>query len=184
MFAITPRLLLRPGWIEDAPALAAVIADRAIVTKLETAPWPYELHHAEEFLARASDPRLPNMLVFARTLGAPRLIGGIGLKPAGADAAELGYWIARPYWGLGFATEAGHAVVRMAQESLRLPKLVASHFVDNPASGRVLAKLGFKPTGHIAQKRSAAREAPAACVLYERDLDETMVAELEPAMAA
>lgn len=184
MFAITPRLLLRPGWIEDAPALAAAIADRAIVTKLETAPWPYELHHAEQFLARASDPRLPNMLIFARTRRAPRLIGGIGLKPAGDDAAELGYWIARPYWGLGFATEAGQAVVRMAQESLRLQKLVAGHFVDNPASGRVLAKLGFKPTGHIVPKQSAARETANPCVLYERELDEAMAADLEPAMAA
>ena len=95
MFAITERLLLRPGWIEDAPALAEAMADKAIVTKLESAPWPYHVHDAEAFLGGARDPRYPQMLIFARTRGAPRLIGGLGLRRGEDDAAELGYWIAR-----------------------------------------------------------------------------------------
>ena len=52
MFARTERLLLRPGWAEDAPALAAAIADEMIVRNLATAPWPYRLRDAEAFLAQ------------------------------------------------------------------------------------------------------------------------------------
>ena len=183
MFAITERLLLRPGWIEDAPALAEAMADKAIVTKLESAPWPYHVHDAEAFLGGARDPRYPQMLIFARTLGAPRLIGGIGLRQGEDDAAELGYWIARRYWGLGFATEAGRAVVSMARESLKLPKLVAAHSADNPASGRVLAKLGFRPTGRTVTRYSLARHALVTCVEHEH-VGEDANAMMEPALAA
>jgi RimJ/RimL family protein N-acetyltransferase len=183
MFAVTERLLLRPGWIEDAPALAEAIADRAIVTKLETAPWPYELHHAEAFLGGARDPRHPDFLVFARTWGAPKLVGGMGLRRNGDGDAELGYWIARAYWGLGFATEAGQAVVRLARESLKLPKLVSGHFIDNPASGRVLEKLGFRATGRTVSRRSLARDTVVPCLTYEHQAD-NMNAAMEPALAA
>lgn len=184
MFAITERLLLRPGWIEDAPALAEAIADKAIVTKLAHAPWPYHLHDAEEFLGRTRDPRYPDCLIFARTRGAPRLIGGIGLHRNEEDEAELGYWIARPYWGLGFATEAGRAMVSAARESLKLPKLVAGHFVDNPASARVLRKLGFRPTGRIVARPSAARDGVAPCVLFEHAEEEEAAPNMSPALAA
>jgi RimJ/RimL family protein N-acetyltransferase len=183
MFAVTERLLLRPGWIEDAPALAEAIADKAIVTKLETAPWPYRLHHAQEFLGGTRDPRYPDLLICMRTQGAPRLIGGIGIKRNGDGDAELGYWIARPYWGLGFATEAGRAVVRMARGSLKLPKLVAGHLVDNPASGRVLTKLGFKPTGRTVNRWCVARDAFVPCVLHEHQAEAASPA-METALAA
>ena len=183
MFAITERLLLRPGWIEDAPALTAAIADPAIVSKLQTAPWPYEQHHAEAFLGGDRDPRYPDCLLFARTLGAPRLVGGVGIKRNCEGDAELGYWIARRYWGLGFATEAGRAVVRMARESLKLPRLVSGHFIDNPASGRVLAKLGFISTGRTAMRRCLAREALVPCMIYEHQA-EAMDRPMAPALAA
>src|SRR3546814_10810174 len=68
----------------------------------------------------------------------------------------MGYWIARPYWGLGFATEAGRQLLHIAR-AMSLPKLSAGHFVDNPASGAVLRKLGFRPTGKVAQRYSLAR---------------------------
>jgi RimJ/RimL family protein N-acetyltransferase len=183
MFAVTERLLLRPGWIEDAPALAHAIADRAVVSKLETAPWPYQLRHAEEFLGGARDPRHPDFLIFARTLGAPRLVGGMGLRRNGGGDTELGYWIARPYWGLGFATEAGRAVVRLALESLKHPKLVSGHFIDNPASGHVLSKLGFRPTGCTVSRRCLARDTLVPCVTYELQ-DEAVANHMESAMAA
>src|SRR3546814_6236941 len=52
------------------------------------------------------DPNQPRFLIFARTGGAPRLVGGCGISPSAESELEMGYWIARPYWGLGFATEA------------------------------------------------------------------------------
>lgn len=166
MFARTPRLLLRPGWREDAPALAAAIGDFAIVSRLARAPWPYSLGDAEAFLAADHGP-LPNFLIFARTLGAPRLVGGIAFDSTD-DGVELGYWIARSYWGLGFATEAGRAMMDIADNCLRLPKLRAGHFADNAASGRVLTKLGFQPTGNMGTRVCRARDAVVNCVEFER----------------
>ena len=157
MFARTERLLLRPGWAEDAPALFEAIADEGIVRNLASPPWPYTLAHAEAFLATQRRPDEAALLVFRRTRGAPQLIGSAGFGRLPSGAIELGYWIARPHWGLGFATEAAAAVVAIARDSLRLERLVAGHFLDNPASGRVLQKLGFKPVGSVAPRYSAAR---------------------------
>lgn len=177
MFARTPRLLLRPGWKEDAPALAAAIGDFAVVAKLARAPWPYGLGDAEAFLSADHGP-LPNLLIFARTHGAPRLVGGISLDQCDAGV-ELGYWIARPYWGLGFATEAARAVVDFADHGLRLPQIVAGHFADNPASARVLEKLGFEPTGRVSQRECRARGSVQPCIDYMR----TAFAQARPASA-
>src|SRR3712207_964149 len=144
MFARTERLALRPGWAEDAPALFAAVADEAIVRNLASAPWPYTLADAEAFLATERDADAACMLIFRRTADAPELVGSIGFGRRPSGAIELGYWIARPHWGKGYATEAGRAAVAMARESLRVDKLVSGHFLDNPASGRVLEKIGFK----------------------------------------
>lgn len=160
MFARTERLLLRPGWGEDAPALARAIADETIVRNLASAPWPYGMADAEAFLAAPRDPALPSFLITERTTTAPRIVGACGLGRRPSGAVELGYWIARPFWGRGFATEAGTALVEIAR-TLKLPRLEASHFVDNPASGRVLEKLGFIPTGLSAPRYSCARRGEA-----------------------
>jgi RimJ/RimL family protein N-acetyltransferase len=170
MFARTERLLLRPGWIEDAPALAAAIGDEAILTKLALAPSPYRLADAEAFLSAERGEDHADFLIFARTEGTPRLVGGVGLKHD-EDDLELGYWIARPFWGLGFATEAARAVVDLARHTLRRHRLTSGHFVDNPASGNVLKKLGFKPTGDIVARHSRARGTTVATKLYALDLD-------------
>ena len=153
MFAITDRLLLRPGWAEDALALAAALGDRAVSRNLSRVPWPYGPAQAAVFLDLPAEPLRPRFLLFRRDGGG--LIGGIGLH--GADTAELGYWIARDHWGRGYATEAGRAVMALADASLRLPRLVASHALDNPASGGVLRKLGFAPAGE-GRLRSVARD--------------------------
>ena len=183
MFTRTARLVLRPGWAEDAPGLAAAIADERIVRNLATAPWPYRLRDAEAFLAQPRDPILPSFLVFERTDGEPVLVGSCGLGRRPSGAVELGYWIARPFWGRGFATEASTALVDIAR-TLRLERLQASYFLDNPASGRVLEKLGFLPIGVTAPRLSCARQAevPARMLALElaanRDLgtEETLAA--------
>lgn len=166
MFARTERLLLRPGWREDAAALTEAIGDFAVVGKLSHAPWPYALEHAEQFLG-SDNGILPRCLIFARTQGAPRLIGGVGLNEADGGV-EIGYWIARAYWGLGFATEASQAIVDFADRSLRLPSLGAGHLADNPASGNVLRKLGFEPTGETAMRPCRARSSVEPCIMYRR----------------
>ena len=154
MFARTPRLLLRPGFPEDAPALVAAIADEAIVRSLATVPWPYSMRDAEAFLASPRDPILPSLLIFERGTGAPQLVGSCGLGRRPSGAGEMGDWIAKSFWGRGYATEACSALVDIAR-ALGLQSLEGSHFLDNPASARVLEKLGFKPLGIIAPRMRA-----------------------------
>jgi RimJ/RimL family protein N-acetyltransferase len=169
MFARTERLLLRPGWAEDAPALAKAMGDEMIVRNLASAPWPFGRRDAEAFLAAPRDPVLPSFLVFERTGGEPLLIGACGLGRRPSGAIELGYWISRPHWGRGLATEAGQALVGIAR-ALGLARLEASHFLDNPASGRVLEKLDFQPTGIIAPRLSCARGEPIPARYFRLEL--------------
>lgn len=160
MFARTERLLLRPGWAEDAPALAAALADEQIVRQLSVAPWPYRLADAEAYLAAPKDPILPSFLIFARTEASPVLVGSGGLARRASGRVELGYWIARPHWGRGYATEAARALVDIAA-ALGIAQIDGWHFLDNPASGRVLEKLGFVATGLVAPRLSCARAEQA-----------------------
>ena len=169
MFVRTERLLLRPGWPDDASALAAAIANEAIVLNLSKVPWPYDVRDAEAYLGRERVASEADMLIFLRTRGAPRLIGGIGLVAEDGETI-MGYWIVPSCWGLGFATEAGRAVVAMAQDSLRIERITGRHFIDNPASGRVLAKLGFAATGAIDLVHSEARGGEAPARRYTLDL--------------
>jgi RimJ/RimL family protein N-acetyltransferase len=168
MFARTERLLLRPSWPEDAGALHQAIADEAIVRNLARAPWPYTACDAAAFAALEHCEHYPNFMLMLRTDGAPQLIGSCGLAERDGDA-ELGYWIARPYWGHGFASEAAKAVVGIAK-ALGHSKLVSGHFTDNPASGRVLRKVGFRPLGRVEQRHSAGRGREVSCALFELPL--------------
>jgi len=181
MFTRTARLLLRPGWAEDARALAAAIGDERIVRNLATAPWPYRLSDAEAFLAKPRDPSLPSFVMVERTDGTPRLVGscGIGRQPSGS--CELGYWVARDAWGRGLATEAVAALIEIAR-ALKLPQVQASYYLDNPASGRVLDKVGFRPIGITAPRLSRGRGTEAPTMLCRLELGRG--AELKETLAA
>lgn len=168
MFARTQRLLLRPGWPEDWQALFAAINDEGIVCNLARAPWPYTPQVAQEFAAKPQDPLYPNFFLTLPTDSGSKLIGCCGL--AGSDGvAELGYWIAREHWGRGFATEAARAVIDIAQ-ALGHRRISCGHFVDNPASKRVIEKLGFVQQGPAVERYSAGRGGQVLCVDYMREL--------------
>jgi len=185
MFARTPRLLLRPGFPEDAPALANAISDEAIVRNLAAVPWPYSMRDAEAFLAKPRDPVLPSLLIFERGLAAPQLVGACGLGRRPSGSVEMGYWIARAFWGRGYATEACVALVDIAR-TLGLSSLEGSHFIDNPASGRVLEKLGFQALGIVAPRMCCARgeEIPARLMRLELGADRFGDDEEDEALAA
>ena len=166
MFARTPRLTLRPGWPEDAPALARAIAHEAVAFKLSRLPWPYTLAHAEEWLGGQPAPGNHPLLIFAHDRGpTPELVGGIGLHPDG-DLLEIGYWLTPAAWGRGYATEAARAMVGIARHTLGRPRLLGRHMVDNPASGQVLRKLGFRETG-AGRLPCLARGEEVDCVTFE-----------------
>jgi RimJ/RimL family protein N-acetyltransferase len=170
MFALTPRLTLRPGWPEDAPALARAIGQRCVAENLSGLPWPYARGDAEAFLAARRAPTDIVMLICSREDDGRPVIGGIELSRVG-DTDLFGYWLVPSAWGRGYMTEAGQAVIGIARDALRLRQVSSGHFVDNPASGRVLAKLGFRPTGAIEPRHCPARGVTVPTALFTLDLD-------------
>ena len=183
MFVRTERLLLRPGWIEDAPALARAIGDEAVARNLAKVPFPYTPAQAREYLSRESGA-LPSLLIFARTARVPRLVGGIGLHRDEAGEVELGYWIARPFWGLGFATEAGRGVVDLAHRGLRGE---AAGIGPLPRQSRVrpgAAEAGLPSSGATAARHSVARGGEVPCLLFARDKGDAVAEPAGRALAA
>ena len=114
MFARTSRLLLRPGWAEDAPALTSALADEMICRDLWSAPWPLTEGDARAILVASRDPILPAMLVFERTAGEPKLVGQCGLRRRPSGTIELYVWIVPGQRGRGLASEACAAVLDIA----------------------------------------------------------------------
>ena len=168
MFIRTENLLLRPGWVDDAPALTEAFAREDVVMTLAKAPWPYRLDDAVEYLSRDRAAHEADLLIFLRTPGVPRLIGGVGIADRDGES-ELGYWIVPSHWRRGYATEAARAVVAAARHSLPVDRLVSGHFTDNPASGAVLRKLGFVARGEeLRDCRAAGLAKP--CHTYALDL--------------
>ncbi len=168
MFTRTERLLLRPGWPEDWCALAQAMNDTGIVCNLARAPWPYTEQDAREFAGREQDQLYPVFFLTLPGNHGSELIGACGIDKCGDDV-ELGYWVARPHWGKGYASEAGRAVARIAAV-LGHKRLTAAHFADNPASGRVLKKIGFTATGNTAMRYSRGRNAEAMTYEFAMDL--------------
>ncbi|KUO53931.1 MAG: GNAT family acetyltransferase [Sphingomonadales bacterium BRH_c42] len=170
MFHRSQNLLLRPAWPEDWQSVHAGIADHGVVRNLARAPWPYRQSDARSYVESTREPMFPRFLI--TRVGDAALVGCIGIDRKGPDI-ELGYWIARQHWGRGYATEAGRAVLEIST-MLGHRRLVASHFLDNPASGRVLQKLGFEATGRVVSRYSCGRGEDALAAEYALELDQTL----------
>jgi len=165
MFIRSERLFLRPGWPEDREELLNRINDWAVVRQFEVpAPGPLDLHAARDGQGR----RFPHFVVTLPTSDGSRLIGCVGLT-CGAHGPELVYWTAPEYWGRGYATESGRAVLSLAR-TLGHRRITAIHFADNSASQRVLGKLGFHATGETYRRLCPARRVLAASLVHCRDL--------------
>ena len=169
MFIRSERLFLRPGWPEDWPELLARIDDETVVRNLAKAPWPYTADDARWFANQPQDQRLPHFFVTLPTSSAPaEMVGCVGLAQS-ESGPELGYWIARDHWGRGYASEAVRALLKLARVLGHL-RIEARHFVDNPASGRVLRKAGFTPTGELRPSFSAGRGGEALAAVHALEL--------------
>lgn len=165
----TQRLALRAYSPDDAANLSRLAGDFDVAKMTSTVPHPYPRLSAEGYimLTEASRP-LGKDMPFAIELPGEGLIGAAGFHARGADKWEFGYWIGKPFWGKGFATEAARALLAWWDESMKVSCLSAARFIDNPASGRVLEKVGFKPTGEGRQLYSLARLARIQSVDYVR----------------
>ena len=146
----TERLVLRPFLLTDIPAVTRLISAREVAATTLRIPHPYNEEHARQFISECpANAETGQAFAFAVT-ALDELYGGIGLHiEAQHRHAELGYWIGVPYWGRGYATEAARAVVGFGFETLKLERIFAHHFAHNPASGRVLQKIGMQHEGRL-----------------------------------
>jgi RimJ/RimL family protein N-acetyltransferase len=159
----TARLRLRRPQRADAARIAELADDHDVARMTTRMPHPYARSDADAFLAGLEGRREVVMLVE----DADGPVGMLGFHEH-ALGPELGYWIGRPFWGRGYATEAAAAALRWADEAWRRKVVVSGHFADNPASGRVLEKSGFLYTGVVEPRFSLARGEPAATRMMVR----------------
>jgi RimJ/RimL family protein N-acetyltransferase len=146
----TERLVLRPFGNSDAAEVMRLAGERAIADTTANIPHPYKEGMAEEWISKHQETfDRDEGVAFAITRKHDDvLVGAISLMGMEkGHQAELGYWIGKPYWGHGYCTEAARAVLRYAFSDLALARVHASHFAQNPASGRVMQKIGMRHEG-------------------------------------
>ena len=143
----TERLLLRPLDPRDAPALQRHCGNWKVARMLARVPHPYPDGLAERWIGEQPRLRAEGLAHCFAVEQDGALIGTVGLERREAPHFELGYWLGEPWWGRGLATEAAGRAVAFAFETLAAERLASGHFVDNPASGRVLEKCGFAELG-------------------------------------
>ena len=154
----TGRLRLRPFGPGDAAEVRQLAGDRLIADTTLNIPHPYEDGMAQTWISshqsNFDEGWGVTFAVTRRTDGS--LIGAISLmRMEAGHQAELGYWIGHPHWNQGFCTEAAAAVLRYAFTELGVARVHSSHLARNPASGRVMKKLGMRHEGlrrHHARK--------------------------------
>ncbi len=166
----TARLVLRAPELADAGRISLLAGDYDVASMTGTIPHPYNEPEAAKWIAsvRAGEEGV----VFA-VLFDGQVIGCAGYRQMDELHAELGYWIGKPYWGCGYATEAAAALIEHGFEVDGLAYLTAGHFADNPASARVIEKLGFA-RAETANRDCAARGDKAACLIYRLDQDRAL----------
>lgn len=139
----TARLLLRPPEDGDVAEFAPLIGRFAVAKNLSAVPHPYREADGFAWVTEMRAARAKGTdYVFALIRKYDGTFIGICAVHPWRDF-ELGYWLGEPYWGTGYATEAGHRVAHFAFEELGATQLLSAYMYDNPASGRVLSKLGF-----------------------------------------
>ncbi|MEM7670016.1 MAG: GNAT family N-acetyltransferase [Pseudomonadota bacterium] len=131
--------VLRPFRAADARPVARLIGDWDVIRMLSTAPYPYGIGDAEAFIAGAQ--HRPFCWVIASPAPGHLPMGCVEI------GRGLGYWLGRPYWGRGIMTRAAGLAVADHFTRTGAAEIVSGHFHDNPASRRVLMKLGFIETG-------------------------------------
>lgn len=158
----TERLLLRAPRRSDAATIVSLIGDYDVCKNLGTVPYPYSARHMDEWLDALEQHRANGEFTFGITRrGDGAYMGGCGLNLKDGKY-ELGYWLGKPYWGAGYATEAARRLVAFLFDELNADGVWAGFYADNPASGHVLAKTGFLPSGRE-MRACAARGIDVDC---------------------
>ncbi len=161
----TPRLVLRPFEESDAWWIKECLSDYGVTSMLSDVPFPYGDAEAARFIATAGT-QADAGTGYHFAIVASRPLGCIGLKEVTPTEAEIGYWLGRPFWGQGYASEALDAVLGWAFTALALERITACTFCDNPASGTVLTKAGFGASKTVCEKFSLARKTKSKATTW------------------
>ena len=160
---------MRPPVLADAARVSLLAGDYDVASMTAVIPHPYSEAMAAEWIAGAvrGEEGVAFMIDFDRTL-----IGCTGYRAFSSDHGELGYWIGKPYWGAGFATEAAKALIAHAFDHEDFSHLMARHFTGNDASEHILKKLGFECEGQD-MRECLAQAQTVPCLSYRLDRDQT-----------
>jgi [ribosomal protein S5]-alanine N-acetyltransferase len=151
------RSIIRTPRVEDAPALAKHANNRNVWRNLrDLMPHPYSLADAEQFIARCLAEERPTKFVIEVAGEAAGSMGLVLKQDIERIGAELGYWLAEPYWGRGILSEAVPAFTEWAVKEYGLMRVEAIVFEWNGASARVLEKAGYVREGTL--RRSAVKD--------------------------
>ncbi len=152
----TPRLVLSPLGVDDAPVVAELAGDRAVADTTISIPHPLDGQAARAWLQRltAGDALGESLHLAIRRRYEGDFVGVAALRAIDRahEQSELSFWMGRPYWGQGLAGEAVAALVGHGFTALGLNRIYAHHMVRNPASARVLDRLGFTEEGLLRQR--------------------------------
>jgi RimJ/RimL family protein N-acetyltransferase len=150
----TGRLKLRGFTLDDVPVVAKLCGEWEIAATTAHIPHPYDESMAEEWIGTHQGAfENEEAVTFAITrVEDNRVVGAIGLQLIKSHrGAEVGYWVGKPYWNRGYATEATMAVIAYGFEQLNLNRIQARHMTKNPPSGRVMEKAGMTYEGTLRQ---------------------------------
>jgi RimJ/RimL family protein N-acetyltransferase len=127
----------------DISAIIGIAGDWEIASRLARMPHPYSEAEARFFFDTIVPAELV-WLIVERSSGLVIGCVGIAQDDNSPETVELGYYVAREHWGHGIATEAGSVILAYGIGLVGRSRITAGYFADNPASGRVLEKLGFR----------------------------------------
>lgn len=148
----TSRLILGKVSYHDIPKISEYAGNKKIAEMTLNIPHPYNENDAI-FWINSINQGFDNQTQYSfgiRIKTSNEFIGGMGLKVNNRfNRAELGYWIAEPFWNKGYATEALKAILKFGFEVLHLNKIYATHLLENPASGKVMIKNGMIKEGEL-----------------------------------
>ncbi|MFC0272966.1 GNAT family N-acetyltransferase [Metabacillus herbersteinensis] len=150
----TERLRLRPLKVGDSQEVEELAREYDVSKSTLTIPHPYPEGSAKDFIEKVLDSEKRGELFnFAITSKETQnLIGMINIKLSGRHSrGELGYWIGKPFWNIGYGTEAARAVLEFGFNDLNLNKVYAQAFKETPGSWRIMEKIGLKYEGTLKQ---------------------------------
>ncbi|MBM7663235.1 RimJ/RimL family protein N-acetyltransferase [Bacillus mesophilus] len=179
---ISDRLVLRPFSLEDSPTVEELASSPLIADTTLNIPHPYPKGGAEAWIQSHDElAAAKNSFTFAiEKKETSELIGSMAIGIGNDNRAELAYWIGVPYWGHGYATEASKLLIRFGFEQKGLNKIWAAAFTRNPASTKVMEKVGMTYEGTFRQHviKNGKYEDLSYCSILKEEYTELLKKEI------